>query len=137
MNFIWSQNNNRNPGQQIINRNRRNEVGSSTWGPRAWSQFHTTALHYRPSSQTQASFHMFYYVTFLTYIECNQCLQDYKNLINLYPIRLQSMCALFEWCTMIHNQVNQKLGKRIISNDEAYQIWDNSCMNQSQYTGRC
>jgi len=92
------------------------------WGRKAWAVFHENTFGYRAGLDEQRCY-QFYYSEFLGYIKCATCLAHYQEIINRTPIRLYSEDDLFAWTVDVHNQVNRKLGKPIVSVCEAKQIW--------------
>lgn len=99
------------------------------WGPYAWYKFHTKALDYVCSCNKEEIVY-FYYQTFLTHIKCDNCKNHYRYLLKNHPIELTDPYQLFCWTVEIHNLVNFKLGKRVISCEEAIDIWNRKlCYN--------
>jgi hypothetical protein len=58
-------------------------------------------------------------------ISCKTCQEHYLNeLEKAKKLNLQEKYCLFYWSVDLHNQINQKLGKPILSHQEAFQIWN-------------
>lgn len=91
------------------------------WGPSFWFVLHTVSLNYpdRPTYVEKRTHHDFYRVV-QDILPCVTCRQHYKELSAQYPIGpfLTSKKALVTWVTMIHNQVNKRLGKATLTTEE-------------------
>jgi hypothetical protein len=98
---------------------------SNKWGRYAWYKFHKMALKHPcyPCRRDRKITKHFYYENFLKYIRCESCKKHYIDLLIEYPIKTASRSDIFAWTVDIHNFVNAKLGKPLISYDEALQIW--------------
>lgn len=92
------------------------------WGPRGWKVFHQTTFGYRAGIDEQC-YYQFYYQDFLSYIKCSTCLEHYVDAIQRVPIRLYTAEDLFAWTVEIHNMVNRRTHKPILSLCEAQRIW--------------
>jgi hypothetical protein len=114
---------------------RKQYIDSRKWGPYAWYKFHMKAVKYstNPNINDMERIEKFYYSDFLEYIKCESCINDYLAIIHCYPIRLDTKYNLFNWTVDIHNIVNKKLGKRLISYYEAYQIWNPTYRSQCRH----
>jgi len=117
------------------------------WGPPAWGLFHTRALESRLSgtgghndgcghrrshcSRTrggcltpeQLELQDFYTRQFFRYLNCQTCRREYSDILRTIPPDLSSTAALFRWTVTVHNIVNNKLGKPMVSLQQAYAIW--------------
>ena len=90
----------------------------SVWGPILWNTMHIISLGYPddPSSELQDAAASFYR-SLSSLIPCPLCREHYAKNIKQLPPATESKKALVEWVWIIHNQVNQQLGKTEISFD--------------------
>jgi hypothetical protein len=92
------------------------------WGSQAWHFIHVVALSYpdKPSNEDKENYKKFF--DSLKYaLPCPICREGYKENIKKIPIRLDSKRELFNWTVDIHNEVNKKNDKRVLSYEEAYE----------------
>ena len=92
-------------------------MNPNVWGPSFWFVMHTVSLNY-PDEPTfvERRVHYDFYYNIRNVLPCEMCREHYKELIKQYPIQpfLDSKSALVSWVVMIHNQVNERLGKPTI-----------------------
>jgi hypothetical protein len=98
----------------------------SVWGPCLWRSIHVIALAYpySPSNEDKQNYKEFY-ENFWKVIPCQKCSVNYRrHLEELAPIDgfLSSPDDLFAWTVALHNIVNNELGKRNYTVEEAKQI---------------
>ena len=95
------------------------------WGPPAWLFLHSITFQYpeTPTFADKENFRTFFekiqYV-----LPCPTCREHYTQNINSNPIRLNSRKELIEWLIDIHNEVNQKNGKRVLQYEEVYKKYN-------------
>ena len=95
------------------------------WGPPAWLFLHSITFQYpeTPTFADKENFRTFFekiqYV-----LPCPTCREHYTQNINSNPIRLNSRKELIEWLIDIHNEVNQKSGKRVLQYEEVYKKYN-------------
>ena len=84
-----------------------------------WREFHTTALNYpdNPTRPEARAIIKFYTRTFAGKITCCSCRYHYKKLVKQMPVEAKTKTLLFNWTVDIHNEINKKLNKPIISYD--------------------
>lgn len=91
------------------------------WGPQFWFVMHTVAFYY-PQSPTvedmRSAQHFFESLRKL--LPCRSCRNHYKQLLNSHPIDeiVQDRMAMLRWVHFVHNQVNARLGKSLLSWDD-------------------
>lgn len=98
----------------------------SSWGPFFWHTFHITALGYplKPTyGHKKAAKEFFESMVFL--IPCPICREHYSEFLHQMPITpfLDRRDDLFKWTVTLHNKVNEKLGKPIVSELEAIEYY--------------
>ena len=93
----------------------------TVWGPSFWFVLHTVSLNYpeRPTYVEKRTHHDFYRIV-QHILPCEACRRHYKELFATYPIEpfLTSKQSLVTWVVMIHNQVNKRLGKPLVTTQE-------------------
>lgn len=98
------------------------------FGPCLWRSIHIIALGY-PENPTEIDKQTYtnYYRDLWKIIPCLKCSLNYRRHWTELPIYsfLDSREHLFEWTVLLHNIVNKELGKKQISLEEAYKIYNN------------
>ena len=93
----------------------------TVWGPSFWFVLHTVSLNYpeKPTYVEKRTHHDFYRII-QHILPCEACRRHYKELFATYPIEpfLTSKQSLVTWVVMIHNQVNKRLGKPLVTTQE-------------------
>lgn len=93
------------------------------WGPHGWFFMHSIALNY-PNNPTfkQKQDYFNFFKSLMNVIPCEKCAFHYSQNFKNYPIDkfLDNTEKLFNWTVDIHNMVNEKNGKKILSYEEAY-----------------
>ena len=94
------------------------------WGPHGWFFIHSIALNY-PNNPTFKQKQQYYdfFKTLMNVIPCEKCAYHYSENFKNYPIEnfLDNTEKLFNWTVDIHNIVNQKNNKKVLSYKEAYE----------------
>jgi len=99
------------------------QIGMSpaVWGPIFWSTMHIVSLGYssNPSEEEKAGAIAFYR-SLTQVIPCPICKSHYKYFLETMPVEsaVGSRHDLIHWVFEIHNNVNEKLGKRRIRFEE-------------------
>ena len=93
----------------------------TVWGPSFWFVLHTVSINYpdKPTYVEKRTHHDFYRII-QHILPCEACRRHYKELFAKYPIEpfLTSKQSLVTWVVMIHNQVNARLGKPLVTTKE-------------------
>jgi hypothetical protein len=96
------------------------------WGPILWHTIHVTALSY-PSNPTYAQKKAAkeFFESLAELIPCPVCREHYKVHIQKLPLtpHLDRREDLFRWTVELHNEVNQMLGKPIVSETESINFY--------------
>ena len=100
------------------------------WGNPMWKSIHYIALGY-PDNATQIdkTAYYSYFTNLYKVIPCQSCADHLRLLVVQNPITteaLKSNRSLFNWTVNIHNEVNKKLNKPILSDDAAFALYDNT-----------
>lgn len=98
------------------------------FGPCLWRSIHIIALGYPENpSEIDKQTYTNYYRDLWKIIPCLKCSLNYRRHWTELPIYsyLDSRQHLFEWTVLLHNIVNQELGKKQITLEEAYKIYNN------------
>ena len=98
--------------------------GVAPWGHHLWIAIHYVAMGYpdQPTEQDKKN-----YATFLRSVgpvlPCKMCVGHFERLVTeevpLDSDALASRESLFEWSVRAHNKVNQRLGKKEMTVEEA------------------
>lgn len=90
------------------------------WGRQAWHFIHMVALSYpeQPTDEDKEN-----YTRFLKSLEfalpCSICGEHFRENMEKHPPRLNSRQQFFEWTVDIHNEVNRKNKKKVVSYSQA------------------
>ena len=104
----------------------KNNILPEVWGPSGWRFMHFVALGYpdNPSEQDKLSYKQFY-ESLSEVLPCQSCADHYKENITRVPIdeNLKDRDSLLKWTFDIHNEVNKLHGKKILSYEEALELY--------------
>ena len=98
----------------------------NSWGPFFWHTMHIVALGY-PTNPTyinkKAAKEFYESLRFI--LPCSVCKEHYSTFINEMPVTpfLDTRQDLFKWTVMLHNKVNQSLGKPRVTEMEAIEYY--------------
>jgi hypothetical protein len=95
------------------------KMNPSIWGPPMWISLHTITLNYpdNPSQCQQKMIREFFWN--LQYVlPCEMCRNHYAEMIRTHPPDTKNKKSLVYWLIDRHNQVNERLGKRIYTYEE-------------------
>lgn len=95
---------------------------TSIWGPSYWHFFHlTTTLYPNNPSYTDKKMGNIFLKSIDKILPCPKCAKHYKENINSFKIKdaLNSKKNFIKLFIDLHNLVNQQLGEKIISYDDA------------------
>jgi hypothetical protein len=93
------------------------------WGPKFWFVFHTITLNYpnNPNSVTKKKYYDFVQ-NIPMFLPVEEIATHFSKLLNEFPIQpyLDNRESFIKWFWFIHNKINEKLEKPIISLKEFY-----------------
>ena len=93
------------------------------WGPHYWFFLHTLAMTYphHPNSVTKKKYYEFIQ-NFPLFIPVEQISKDFEKLLELFPINpyLDNRDSFVKWTHFIHNKINEKIEKPILSLDQFF-----------------
>lgn len=97
------------------------------WGNHFWFTMHTASFFY-PEYPTPTDMHRYknFYESFAFIIPCPECKVHYTQMLNDHPIDpyLESRDSLSRWVVLVHNKVNERLGKKQISYQQAVEQYN-------------
>ena len=98
----------------------KNMSGTESWGPAAWKFLHSVTFNYsdHPSLNEQRNMEQFFY-SLKNLLPCDECKNHFENEIRLHPPDTRSKETISSWLVDIHNRINRRLGKQIITYDKA------------------
>lgn len=91
------------------------------WGSRFWFTMETIAYFYSDTpSVTEMAHAKDFYTSLKTLLPCPGCAMHYAQLLDEHPVdhAIVSRMALMQWVNMIHNEVNRRLGKPVVTFEE-------------------
>ena len=99
------------------------KLDSKIWGPHYWFFLHTAAMSYpvTPNDTVKKKFYEFIQ-NFPLFIPDPKISASFTTILDTYPVSpyLDSKDSLVRWTHFIHNKVNKKLEKDVISLEEFY-----------------
>jgi len=91
-------------------------VSPDIWGPILWGAIHITCLTGSATPQFVSAF--------ADALPCPACSGHFKQLLAEFPFpETKDPVILFEWSVNAHNRVNARLGKPIVTMEQALQRW--------------
>jgi len=97
------------------------------WGKPMWKSMHFVALKYPQNPTTEDKMnYMTYYKSIGNVLPCPPCRNHYKKMLEEYPMTEEVMMnndTLFAWTVLLHNKVNQRLGKKVYTVEEAKKLY--------------
>ena len=102
------------------------------FGPPLWFVIHNSAAHYPVSPSKICQQHAIMFIKSIPYlVSCKECFLHAQEYISrsdtneLYALT-STRSSYFKWGVDFHNFVNQRLGKKEISMEKAYNMYHNS-----------
>ena len=93
-------------------------MNPDVWGPGLWLFIHTIALNYSENpSQKERIDNKNFLLSLEKVIPCPGCKAEYSKYIQETPPTLENKSTLIKWTIDLHNSVNERLGKKIRSDD--------------------
>jgi len=99
----------------------------SEWGPIFWYILHRFSQSYQPEFST------YYYNLITQYpllVPCPICSYHFEETLKRSHPKTDSQDSLFDWGVNVHNVVNKRLRKKILSIEEAYKIYSKQVDNK-------
>lgn len=104
--------------------------GLRSWGPAGWTFLHVVSWTYpeNPTNQEREEMYVFLHA-FSKVLPCKRCRRHWteslvKAVASSESPHLSSRAALTRFIVDAHNDVNRRLGKRVLSYDEARRLFD-------------
>jgi hypothetical protein len=103
------------------------------WGSAGWKFLHSITLHYpdNPSQQDKKNYKNFFESLQFT-IPCEKCQKHYQENLQKYSLdnALDNKESFFDWLVDIHNGVNIKNNKKVLSYDKVKRIYEDLYSNK-------
>lgn len=91
------------------------------WGSKFWFTIHTIAYFYSETpTPTEMAHAKNFYTSLQSLLPCPGCAVHYTHLLKQFPVdeAVMSRTALMEWTNRIHNEVNRRLQKPVVTIEE-------------------
>lgn len=88
----------------------------NVYGPHYWGTLHIAGLYGESLEDFKALAK-----SYATLLPCKKCLRHYRTVLAEYPV--DSVTLPFEWSVVVHNAVNKRLGKPVMTVDQARAFW--------------
>lgn len=91
-------------------------IRPEVWGPLLWGAIHTTCLTGTATSEFMNAL--------ADALPCPSCSTHFKELLIEFPFpESNDPTILFQWSVNVHNRVNARIGKPIVTMEQALQRW--------------
>lgn len=87
----------------------------SVWGPIKWKELHTRALIDRAMTGEER-----WFADYVEGLPCAKCRRHFEEFLAQSPPDLRSRPLFFAWTVEAHNFVNEALGKKTFTKEEAH-----------------
>lgn len=103
----------------------------SVWGSHAWNLLHCIVMTYpkRPNPTRQKEMRDFIH-SFGKVLPCRLCRKNFAKYIQEHPVQVGTRIQLRNWIIDLHNSVNKRLGKPILTLEEALESIQRVCKKQ-------
>jgi hypothetical protein len=103
-------------------------IDKMDWGPAGWKFLHslTFAYPHSPTLEQQRSADSFF-ESLANLLPCDACQDHYREEFRLRPVDSRSQATLSSWLVDLHNRVNVRLNKPIVSYTQASQLYSSQC----------
>lgn len=100
---------------------------SKVWGPHVWYVMHRIPLAFiienKPFTTREKRISKNFYNTIATLLPCPSCKDHYSQTLKRNPVMKNNTATdLFYWTVNAHNLANKGLGKKVLTNSEAFKI---------------
>jgi hypothetical protein len=97
------------------------------WGPSAWLFLHSITLAYpnNPSYDDMNNYRQFF-ESIKYVLPCDSCKEHFKENLQKYPLTdriLESKDLLCKWLIDIHNSVNIRTNKKVLTYEQVFDIY--------------
>lgn len=95
-----------------------------SWGTQLWGLLHTITIFDFEENVIHADRCLQMLRGIADIIPCPKCANEYReHLEALKTVNIYESLSLFKWSVDLHNKVNQKLEKPVMSYEDALKIW--------------
>jgi hypothetical protein len=115
------------------------DIDPNIWGKHFWKTSHYITASYPNNPTIEHKQHVRQYFELLQFLlPCLNCRNHYKLNLKNYPLTddiLNSKEKLVEWLIELHNEVNKRTGKTVLSVEKAkklYSVNNNSVVNYNR-----
>jgi len=100
-------------------------MNKNIWGPDIWNFIHIVTINYPilPSENDKQLINNFFSIISET-LPCEKCREHFKLLLNNFQPDNISRETLFKWGVDIHNKVNKRIGKKVLSHEKVKKIYE-------------
>ena len=95
------------------------------WGPPLWYQMHMKTFNYNPRIDNARDI-MDYFENIKEVLPCEKCKRHYSNYLLARPVKFYTTTRddLIHWLIDLHNEINSRTGKKILSYAEARALYE-------------
>jgi hypothetical protein len=95
------------------------------WGPPLWYKMHMITFNYNPKKDNKKDV-IEYFENIKNVLPCENCKRHYENYMIARPLKyyLETRDDLVHWLIDLHNEVNSRTGKQILSYKEVRAIYE-------------
>lgn len=101
------------------------EDNKNIWGPIKWNEIHNKSISYNPKEDSEKKEMIEYINNLPASLNCKRCQTHTQIFIDRYDLTqiCKSRRALFEFFVKMHNSINKRLSKPIMSPEEARALY--------------
>lgn len=97
------------------------------WGPCYWYTLHTMAFEFpKEPSEEQKKFALNFISKLYLLLPCSKCSKHYKKMIEDHPPSIDTFASnetFSKYMVFLHNEVNKRLQKKVITYEDAYTLY--------------
>ena len=104
------------------------------WGPPLWYKMHMKTFNYPDVPTNKDKLNIIrYFKNIPNQIPCEKCIRHYKRELIINPIEnvVHSKQSLIKWLIDLHNKVNARLNKPILSYNQVYALYNQKSNNDA------
>ena len=108
----------------------------NTWGPLLWLELHNRSFNYPENPTVRQSLEEAHFFRTLDQkIPCKVCRGHYRSYLSKHPVQyhVDSRENISNWVVNLHNEINIRTNKDIVSFDEAKEMYMTSDNNNIYY----
>ena len=116
-------------------------INPNLWGKYFWGTIHFITFSYSRNPTQQEKDNVKKFIEILKdLLPCEQCRYHYEQNLKKFPLTdeiLSSKIKLIQWAVDVHNEVNSRTGKKILTMDETINLYINAQPKEESNLSNC